>query len=98
MFTLIVLWQTLFILVVVSVEAELGLSPVIQCSLSCNLIRNFVEGGVTSASIASCDTLFDGLNSCGTVTSAVSESWDLVLLFAAVEATCLAEICSLYSV
>ena len=65
MFTLIVLWQALIISVVVFVEAELALIPVIQCSLSCNnLIRNFVEGGVTSASIASCYTLFDVLNSC----------------------------------
>ena len=43
-----VLWQTLYSMVVF-LEAELGLSLVIQCNLSRNLIRNFVEGGVTSA-------------------------------------------------
>ena len=48
-----VLGQTLY-LMVVFLEAELGFSAVIQCNLSRNLIRSFVEGGVTSAL---CETL-----------------------------------------
>ena len=87
---------------VVFVEAELGLSLVIQCNLSCNYyLANFVEGGVTS-------TLRETLRRvtyrvaykilAEQFTSAVSESRNIVLLFAAVEASCFAGICSFYGV
>ena len=77
------------------------MSPVIQCNLSCNLIRNFVEGGVTSAlretlrrvACRATDKILAEL-----FTSAVSESPNLVLLFAAVEASSFAGICPFYDV
>ena len=91
--------QTLFLLVVVFVKAELGWILVIQCNLSCNLSCNFVEGGVTSAlretlrrvAYRATDKILSEQ-----FTSAVSESQDLVLLFGAVEASCFAGIFPFY--
>ena len=73
-----VLGQTLY-LMVVFLEAERGLSAVIQCNLSRNLIRSFVEGGVTSAL---CEKLrrvayrVTGKLLAEQFTPAVSESWN----------------------
>ena len=83
------------VLVVVFVQTELGLSLVIQCNLLCNSSRNFVEGGVTIALRETfrrvthhvTDTIREKQ-----FTSAVSESRNSVLLFAAVEASCFAGI------
>ena len=96
-----VLGQTLFILVVVFVKAELGLRLAMHCNLSCNLSCNFVEGDVTSAlretlrRVAYCVT--DKILA-EQFTSAVEESGNLVLLFAAVEASCFAGMRSFYGV
>ena len=75
------------------------MSPVRLCNLLCNLIRNFEEGGVTTAlretlrrvAYRTTDKIL-----AEQLTSAVSESQNLVLLFAAVEASCFAGICPFY--
>ena len=75
------------------VKAELGLSFVVLCNLSCNSSRNFVEGGVTSALRETLRRLTHRATDTSLeeqFTSAVSESWNLVLLFVAVEASCFA--------
>ena len=72
-------------------KAELGCGPVIQCNLSCNYSRNSLERGVTGAlretlrRVAYCKT---GKILARHFATAAEESWNLVLLSAAVEANC----------
>ena len=82
---------------VIFVKAELGLRLVIQCNISCNWSCNFVEGGVTSAlreTLRRVAYRATDKTPAEQFTSAVSESQDLVLLFAVVEASRLAGSCS----
>ena len=84
-----VLRQTLFILWWVSWKQNLVCGPVIQCNLSCNYSRIFSwkrRDRCVTWNITSCSIPRDGQHSCET-------RWrklNLVLLSAAVEATCFA--------